>query len=143
MTKESKTVEDIAVGERENNSAAIEASEGKPLDVSELAGMLDDMEEGVKLTGNYFKPELGEEVRCWLIGRTKMNSIEKPEEKVPAVRLLLKDETTVITASAIIVGTCSELSIPTALQIVKTGERDLGKGKKLSEFDIKELQRKL
>ncbi len=134
--------EGTAVAKKGDNSTAIEEPK-KPLNVSELAGMLDDMEEGVKLTGNYLKPELGEEIRCWLIGKTKMNSIEDPEQKVPAVRLLLKDETTVITASAIIVGVCSELPIPTALSIVKTGERDLGKGKKLSEFDIKDLQKKL
>ena len=134
MTKEKG--EGVAVAEKEDNSAAV------TLNMNELAGRLDNMEEGVKLTGKYFKPEGGEITKCWLIGKTTMNSIENPDQKVPAVRLLLEDEEVVITASAVIVGTCSDLPIPTALRIVKTGERDMGKGKKLSEFDIHTLQNK-
>ena len=112
------------------------------IDTKSLVASLSDMEEGVKLTGSYFNPEMGEEVRCFYIGKTTIKSIEG-EGSVVAARLLLEDETTAITASTMIVGACSGLRVPTPIVITKTEERKLAKGKVLGVFEVCALQPKV
>lgn len=126
---------------KETTDVAVKNEAGEVMDTKELAGKLGDMEEGVKLTGSYFNPEMGEEVKCFFIGNTEINAIEG-SGKVVAVRLLLEDESTAITASTMIVGACAGLSIPTAIVIVKKEERKLDKGKILNVFEVATLQLK-
>ncbi len=130
--KESESTEVVTTSENGSESS---------INVKELVAQLSGMEEGVKLTGSYFNPELGDEIRCWFIGNTEMNAIEG-DGKVVAVRLLLEDETTAITASTMIVSACRGLSIPTAIMIVKTDERKLEKGKVLNVFEVTKLESK-
>lgn len=132
MTKEATKTTDVAT-----------TTEGEEqiLDTKTLVAKLGEMEEGVKLTGSYFNPEIGEEVKCFFIGNTEMNAIEG-NGKVVAVRLLLEDESTAITASTMIVSACAGLSIPSAIVIVKTEERKLDKGKVLNVFEVSTLNPK-
>lgn len=119
-----------------------ENGEEVTLNVKDLVAQLAGMEEGVALTGGYLNLEVGESIRCWFVGNAQMNAIEG-DGKVTAVRLLLEDETTAITASTMIVGACAGLSIPTAISVTKTGERKLDKGKVLGEFEVKKLEAKV
>ena len=129
------------MSDKESTDVAVKDDAGEIMDTKELVGKLGDMEEGVKLTGSYFNPEIGEEVKCFFIGNTEINAIEG-NGKVVAVRLLLEDETTAITASTMIVGACSGLTVPTAIVISKTEERKLDKGKVLNVFTVATLQPK-
>lgn len=119
--------------------AEVSSVDDQVLDVKALAAQLPGLEVGVKLTGKYFNPELGEEVRCFFIGNTEINAMEG-EGMTTAVRLLLEDESTAITASTMIVGACRGLSIPTPIAITKTEERKLDKGKVLGVFEVTTLQ---
>ena len=105
--------------------------------------MLDEFQGEEKLTGIYFTPELGVVTKCWYKGPTKMNAPDGSGDKVPAVRLLVPDgknePITVITASAVIVGACEGLPIPSPLSITKTGEKKLSGGKKLHQFEVSKL----
>ena len=127
---------------KENTEVAKTADENEEvLDTKALVGKLGDMEEGVKLTGEYFDPVSGEATKCFFIGNTEIKAISG-DGMVTAVRLMLDDESTVITASTMIVGACRGLTAPTAIVITKTEERKLDGGKVLNVFEVAKLQGK-
>jgi len=131
---------DVVVPENETTTADEKAVTTAPvLNAEALVARLETFEGEMKLTGEYFNPEEGEITKCWYIGNTSMNAIDG-EGKIEAVRLLLDDKSIAVTASAIIVGTLSDLPIPSPVKIVKTGERKLQGGRVLKEYDVSLLQ---
>ena len=127
MSKKGKETDtEVAVLEKEDSGVPVIKDNGNAtvaLDTKELSNMLETTEfkHSLKVTGEYFNPEVGEEVLAAFIGKTRI--IGMTGEEVPAVRLLLKDEKIVVTASAIINSALSNCQAPTPVKIVKTGER--------------------
>lgn len=134
-----KKTTDVAVSENETTTVVEKTTTAPVLNAEALVAKLDTFEGEMKLTGEYFNPEDGEEIKCWYIGNTTMN-VPDGEGKIEAVRLMLKDKSIAITASAVIVGTLSDLPVPSPIKIVKTGERKLAGGRVLKEFDVSLLQ---
>ena len=95
------------------------------MDIADMAKSLKGLEEGIEVTGEYYKFVEGEEIRCYLVGMTKIASKNKEsgddQGKVPAVRLLFADETFKVCASTMLVGVLSEFPIPSPVKIIKTG----------------------
>ena len=137
--KTTKTMAETNVTVRENETAVAEKAPLPVLDAEALVKKLGAFKNEQELTGEYFNPEDGKEVKCWYIGNTTMNVIDG-EGKIEAVKLMLEDKTMAITASAVIVGALSDLPIPSPVKIIKTGEKKLAGGKVLKEFKVSLLQ---
>ena len=131
---------EVPENQNETGTAVAESATKAPvLNAEALVAQLDSFKGEMELTGEYFNPEEGEEVKAWYIGNTTMNAIDGAG-KIDAVRLMLADKSMAITASAVIVGTLSDLPITSPVKIVKTGERKLAGGKVLKEYKVSLLQ---
>lgn len=131
------TATEVVVVEKEDTGipVVLEKENGAELDTKGLANILKTSvyQHELKVTGEYLKPVEGEVITAMFVGRTKIAGMNGKE--VPAVRLLLTDESVKISASAIINSALKDAPIPTPVRIVKTGEKKVPAGI-LNVFDV-------
>ncbi len=135
----------------ENEEATAEVAETNAEEVSvqsvdEMAAALEDKEVGMELTGEYLSMDAGDVVRAYVVGTKQIDAKGKAGEKVTAIRLLLADTTTVITADVVLRSTLEgvatkvenkEVNAP-AVEITCTGEETTPNGT-YKTFTVKEL----
>ncbi len=135
MTKEKENENDEAVAEIEETSTEVATNDAfQTMDIDSMVNQLDAYEEGIEVTGEYYKFAEGEEVRCFYIGKSKITSKfdNGVDGKVTAVRLLFPDKTFKICASTMLVGVLSEMTAPAPVKIIQTGREEGPNG----EYDV-------
>lgn len=107
-----KTKDEVATIEQPKNVPATLVVNEKQLDTAQAISMLKKADVGVELSTAYWTPEVGETIRAFMIDETTINAYNDETERVPAVKLLLEDNTMVINADKVLVSALLQQKTP-------------------------------
>ncbi len=120
------------------DEAAAPATEEQAAPASnETLDSLDDMDEGEAVKTEYFKPAEGDITRCIYIGPATFTN--QKQEKLPAIKIQLKDGSFAICASKILVEDLGNFKPGSAVSITNVGMGGPAGGNQFHKWEVKPL----
>lgn len=157
MSKEKQATSDKSTSDKQENGVAvmdrpqtaITTTAGSFQSQSDALAALGKMDKGIPLNGSFLDLEPGEELLCYVVGLTKVDSLNgESGEKSTAIRLLSQEGRILLGANAVIVNyledvarVAQESRIAAAFSITCIGSAESTnyKGGRYKTYDIRPL----